>query len=128
MKDKAFGQYNGLLFWPSTCLKKREVVFTFFFLPLLIKKTRMTFPRYYSVQTVFGHYGPITVRDLVKDYNAQLDKARLGKAYHLNADSVRQYLRNRNTLGHFGNLMFTKCHGTMIDQPVLKNSEEIPQG
>ena len=73
----------------------------------------MTFPKYYSVKTIFGDFGPITIKDLVNEYNTCLDKARLGKGYHLNADSVRQYLQKGNTLGHFRNMVFTKCHGTL---------------
>ena len=72
----------------------------------------MTLPNYYSVKTVFGIFGPITIRDLVDRYNAILDQKQLGRDYYLNADSVRQYLRKGNRLGHFRNLVFTKCHGS----------------
>ena len=73
----------------------------------------MTFPKHYSVKTIFGDFGPITIKDLVNEYNTRLDKARLGKGYHLNADSVRQYLRKGNTLGHFRNMVFTECYGKL---------------
>ena len=82
----------------------------FFFLASVKK---MPYAKYYSVKTMFGELGPITIKDLVRDYNALLDKAGWGKGYHLNVGSVHGYIRNGNTLGHFRNIIFRKCHGTL---------------
>ena len=71
----------------------------------------MTHPNYYSVQTVFGEFRPTTVKDLVRDYNARVDESGLGKAYRLNVGSLHRYIREGNTLGHFRNLVISKCHG-----------------
>ena len=73
----------------------------------------MKHPKYYSVRTMFGELGPITIRDLVRDYNALLDKEGWDKGYHLNVGSVHGYIRQGNTLGHFRNIVFWKCHGTL---------------
>ena len=50
---------------PCTCLKNR---------------TAMTFPKHYSVKTIFGDFGPITIKDLVNVDNTRLDKARWERA------------------------------------------------
>ena len=88
----------------------------FFFLLLKNEALGMKRPHYYSVKTMFGELGPITIRDLVRDYNALLDKAGLGKGYHLNAGSVYRYIRQGNTLGHFRNIVVWKCHGTLTGE------------
>ena len=86
----------------------------FFFLFVLKKEILgMKHPKYYSVKTMFGGLGPTTIKNLVRDYNARLDKAGLGKGYHLNEGSVHRYIRKGNTLGHFRNIVFSKCHGTL---------------
>lgn len=73
----------------------------------------MTFPKYYMVDTVFGLWGPIAVADLVKKYNALLDKMQFGPRFHLNSDSVREYLRQGNEAGHFRNLRFYEVNAPM---------------
>lgn len=71
----------------------------------------MTRPKYYSVKTLFGEFGPSTVKQIVAQYNALVEQAGLGRGHRIHRKSLERFLRQGNARGHFRNLVVLKRHG-----------------